>query len=143
MIRSREVIPLSLEHALVANRVVAALASRNLASEESQNAVQDGIVFLNSMLEGQRLTASRSVSANSYRPALAYGEGVKAFALVHYGQSNVDPVVYLKDLVRMATGLAAHPESSDEQVVGKLRAFFDVVRDLALASSDRPVERVL
>lgn len=142
MIRSREVIPLSLEHALVANRVLAALASSNLASEESQEAVQDGIVFLNSMLEGGRLTASRSVSAGSYKPALAYGEGVRAFELVAY-QDNVDPVAYLNDLVGKAVSLRVQPQERDEQAVGTLARFFRTVRDLALASGDRPVERVL
>lgn len=142
MIRSREVIPLSLEHALVANRVLAALASRNLTSEESQDAVQDGIGFLNSMLDGERLTASRSVEVNSYEPALAYGEGVKAFELVAY-EANVDPVTYLQELVKMATGLRRQPQHGDEQVVSRLAAFFRTVRDLALASGDRPVERVL
>lgn len=143
MIRSREVIPSSLEHALVANRVLAALASQNLSSEDSKDAVQDGIDFLNSMLEGQRLTASRSVSANSYQPALAYGEGVKAFALVTFGQGDIDPVAYLHELVGMATGLRTYPQRGDEQAIEKLIAFFRTVRDLALASGDRPVERVL
>jgi hypothetical protein len=142
MIRSREVIPLSLEHALVANRVIAALASLDLNTEESKDAMQSGVAFLNSMLQGQRLSASRSVQIDSYRPALAYGEGVRAFALTR-AEADIDPVAYLQDLVQKATRLAAHPERGDEQDIGNLVKFFRTVRDLALASSDRPVERVV
>jgi hypothetical protein len=101
VIRSREVIPASLEHALVANRVLAALASNDLASQDSQDAVEDGLRFLQSVLEGGRLATSRYVHADSYKAALAYGEGVKAFELVGYrpGQSD-DPTPYLEELVK-------------------------------------------
>ena len=71
MIRSREVIPASLEYALVANRVLAALASNDLASREAKDAVGDGLELLNSMIAGQQLTALRTVSADSYQAALA------------------------------------------------------------------------
>ncbi len=50
MIKSREVIPASLEHALVANRVLAALDSDDLTSQEFQDAVEDGLQFLTSVL---------------------------------------------------------------------------------------------
>lgn len=66
MIRSREVITPSLEHALVANRVLAALASNDLNSEETQEAIKDGLGFLESMITGKEATASRSVGAVGY-----------------------------------------------------------------------------
>ena len=142
MIRYREVIPVPLEHALVANRVLAALASNDLTSRESQDAVEDGLRFLESVLEGRRLASALSVEADSYRAAVAYGEGVKAFELVaHEGGRNDDPERYLQELTRSATSLrdASVP---DNKAVQELTSFFKTIRDIALASSENPIERV-
>src|SRR5712671_4700330 len=145
MIRSREAIPASLEHALVANRVLAALASKDLTSQEAQDAVEDGLQFLTSVLEGGRLATSRSVQVNSYKSALAYGEGVKAFELVGYqqGQSE-DPTPYLEALLKCASALREHANVNDknDKAVQELASFFRTIRDIALASTERAVERV-
>lgn len=140
MIRSREVIPASLEHALVANRVLAALVANDLTSQEGQDAMQDGLHFLQSMLEGLRLTTQRSVEADSYRAALAYGEGVRAFYSGAYQQGdNDDPAAYLRELVKAASALQ---HGADDKAVQDLASFFRTIRDIALASTERPVERV-
>src|SRR5713226_8937212 len=135
MIKSREVIPASLEHALVANRVLAALDSDDLTSQEFQDAVEDGLQFLTSVLKGGRLAASRCVEADSYKAALAYGEGVKAFELVGYqqGQSD-DPTPYLEELLKCASALRQHA-GADEKAVQDLKNFFGTIRDIALAST--------
>jgi hypothetical protein len=141
MIRSREVIPASLEHALVANRVLAAFAANDLASQESRDAVDDGLLLLMKMLEGQRLANLRSVEAGSYQAALAYGEGVKAFELVAYQQGeNDDPAVYLRELVKSASAL--RQEGANEKAIRELTNFFRTIREIALANAERPVERV-
>jgi hypothetical protein len=143
MIRSHEVIPASLEHALVANRVLAALASNDLASPESQGAVEDGLRLLESMIDGERLTASRSVSASSYQSALAYGEGIRAFEVFAYSRrGNEDPVVFLRELVGVASALRGN-QRVEENVVQEFRNFFRIMRDIALASSEGPVEKVI
>jgi hypothetical protein len=141
MIRSRELIPASLEHALIANRVLAALASDDLDSQESQEAVEDGLRFLRSVLKGGQLASSRSVEVDSYGAAMAYGEGVKAFELVEYqpGQSE-DPAPYLQALVECASALRERP--GDDQAVQRLKSFFETIRDIALASTERPLETV-
>jgi hypothetical protein len=141
MIRSREVIPASLEHALIANRVLAALASNDLTSQESQDAVDDGLQFLESVLKGGQLATKRSIEADSYKAALAYGEGVKAFELVERPGENADPTPYLEELLRYASALREHPTHNEEAVEG-LKSFFRTIRDIALASSERPVETV-
>lgn len=142
MIRSDEVIPASLEHALIANRVLAALASDDLASQEAQDAVQDGLRFLTSVIDGGRLATSRSVQVDSYRAALAYGEGMKAFEMVGYqpGQSD-DPTPYLQELVNCASALR-RDAGADDRAVQDLKTFFRAIRDIALASTERAVERV-
>jgi len=142
MIRSREVVPASLEHALIANRVLAALASNDLASQESQDAVEDGLRFLRSVLEGRRFATSRSVQPDSYKAALAYREGVKAFELLGYrqGQSD-DPAPYLQELVNCAAALRQHAGANDK-AVQDLTNFFRTIRNIALASTERTVERV-
>jgi hypothetical protein len=141
VIRSREVIPTSLEHALIANRVLAALASGDLTSQEAQDAMEDGLQFLRSVLKGEQLTASRSVEPDSYKAALAYGEGVKAFELVEYrpGQSD-DPTPYLQALVQYAS--AIRERSRSDEAVQKLTGFFQTIRDLALEATARPIETV-
>jgi hypothetical protein len=141
MIRSRELIPASLEHALIANRVLAALASDDLSSQESQDAMEDGLGFLRSVLKGGELASKRSVEADSYGAAMAYGEGVKAFELVEYqpGQ-NENPAPYLHALLECATALRQDPE--DGAAVQKLKSFFETIRDIALASTERPLETV-
>jgi hypothetical protein len=142
MISSREVIPSSLEHALIANRVLAALASGDLASQEAQDAVDDGLRFLTSVLEGSQLATSRSVQIDSYGAALAYGEGVKAFELLGYqpGQ-NEDPRPYLQELANCASALLQHP-GPNEKASTDLKNFFKAIRDIALANTERAVERV-
>jgi len=142
VIRSDEVIPASLEHALIANRVLAALASGDLASQEAQDAVQDGLRFLTSVIDGARLATSRSVQVDSYGAALAYGEGVKAFEMVGYqpGQSD-DPTSYLQELKNCASALRRDAEATDK-AVQDLKIFFRAIRDIALASTERAVERV-
>jgi hypothetical protein len=142
MIRSREVIPASLEHALVANRVLAALASDDLTSQESRDAVDDGLEFLKSVLKGGQLASSRSIEVGSYKAALAYGEGVKAFELISYQQGQDDnPTPYLKELLRCASGLLEHA-NDNEKAVEDLKIFFQAIRDVALASTERPLETV-
>jgi hypothetical protein len=141
MIRSRELIPASLEHALIANRVLAALASGELSSQESQDAIEDGLRFLKSVLKGGELASSRSVEADSYGAAMAYGEGVRAFELVEYrpGQ-NENPTPYLHALLECASAL--RQDSGDGEAVQKLKSFFETIRDIALASTERPLETV-
>jgi hypothetical protein len=141
MIRSRELIPASLEHALIANRVLAALASDDLSSQESQEAIEDGLGFLRSVLKGEQLASRRSVEADSYGAAMAYGEGVKAFELVEYqpGQKE-NPAPYLHALLECASALRQAP--GDGEAVQRLRSFFETIRDIALASTERPLETV-
>lgn len=143
VIRSREVIPASLEHALIANRVLAALASNDPTSQEAKDAIEDGFRFLQSVVKGEELAASRSVTADSYKAALAYGESVKAFDLVAYQQGQVeDPAVYFKELLRYAS--AFQSAEADERALQGLTNFFRTIRDIALASTEkeRPVETV-
>jgi len=143
MIQSREVITASLEHALVANRVLAALASGNFASQDAQDAVEDGARFLNSMIAGWQATNSRSVSPDSYGAALAYGEGVKAFQLVAFPRDeNAEPVIYLRSLIEIASALGKNAQV-DQTAVEKFTSFFRTVRDLAFASGEPQIERVL
>lgn len=142
MIRSREVIPASLEHALIANRVLAALASNDLTSQESRDAVEDGLQFLKSVLKGGQLASSRSIEEDSSKAALAYGEGVKAFELVSYQQGqNDNPTPYLTELLRCASALREHADNN-EKAVKDLKDFFQAIRDVALATTERPLETV-
>jgi hypothetical protein len=143
VIRSREVIPTSLEHALIANRVLAALASGDPASEEARDAIEDGFRFLQSVVEGEQLATSRSVTVDSYKAALAYGESVKAFDLVAYQPGQVeDPAVYFKELLRYASNFQR--AEADERAIQVLTNFFRTIRDIALATTERerPVETV-
>jgi len=139
MIRSREVIPPSLEYALVANRVLAALASNDLASREAKDAVDDGLQLLNSMIAGQQLTALRTVSADSYQ-ALAYGEGVRALE-IHYRGRGSEPIVLLRELVDVASSLKEN-RHVEEEAIREFKIFFQSMRDIALASSEGPLEKV-
>ncbi len=142
MIRSREVITPSLEHALVANRVLAALASNDLNSEETQEAINDGLGFLKSMITGKEATTSRSVAADSYRAALAYGEGLRAFELVAIqGGGNTEPTVYLNALIDTASALSKRGHV-DQTAIEGFTSFFKTVRDIAFASGQLQVERV-
>jgi|SRR5580692_1767984 hypothetical protein len=141
MIKSREVIPPSLEYALVANRVLAALASNDLGSREAKDAVNDGLQLLNSMIEGQQLTALRTVSADSYQAALAYGEGVRALE-IHYRGSGSEPIVLLRELVDVASSLREN-QRVEEDAILEFKSFFQAVRDVALASGEGPIERVI
>jgi hypothetical protein len=141
MIRSRELIPASLEHAMIANRVLAALAS-DLASQESQDAIEDGLGFLRSVLKGGELASSRSVEADSYGAAIAYGEGVKAFELVEYRPgANENPAPYLQALLECASEIRQR-RPGDGEAVQRLKSFFETIRDIALASTERPLETV-
>lgn len=143
MIKSREVISASLEHALVANRALAAVASDDLGSQENQDAVEDGLRFLHSMITGARVTNSLSVSPDSYGAALAYGEGVRAFKLVAFHKGgNAEPIVYLNALIETASALRQH-DRVDQNAIQEFTNFFKTIRDLAFASGELQVERVV
>jgi hypothetical protein len=84
MIRTREVIPPPLDHALLATRVLAALnqLENPRPSPLIEGAIDDAVLFLNNIIKGKQYTSELKVAENSYECTLAYGEAIRAVELL-------------------------------------------------------------
>ena len=151
MIRYREVLPASLTHALLANRMVSALgqAQRDQQSVDEQ-VIGEGILFLQTVLQGREFTKSLSLSEDAYQAALAYGEAIPAIEALS-GQINQNINVPGRDpdridhILRSLLGIAE--DVRDKRDVGPdalrvLDLFFTIVAESAMASRKPRVEKV-
>ena len=142
MIRSREVFSPMLEHALVANRVLASLKSNQL-NDELREALNDAIDFLRQMRKGQKIASSMTISDDlSYRYALTYEEGLKAFDLSWPQEPNPDSVRFITDLEQTASGIR-DGKNVDLQARNRLEQFFSAVREVALKAESKPLEETI
>lgn len=146
MIRSREILSLSLEHALLANRVVAAVsvAPVEIDPGERHQALENAVQFLGEMLKGRDFPNAASISDDSYRASLAYGDAIRAFRAVPNAvfDENSDPGRFLQELMKTAEQLRdARPV--EQKHTNDLVSFFRSVRELSLASGVGPLETVV
>jgi hypothetical protein len=144
MINAHEVFPVSLEHALLANRVVGALSGerRDVDLEERRRALVDAGGFFDVILKGRRFTQSREVCAESYHAAVAYGDAIKAVELLpatQNGQSELGELLnaLASTVIDLQAGKRVQPGKVDELV-----GFFERVRDVCLCASNRPLEKL-
>jgi hypothetical protein len=138
MIRSREVFSPMLEHALVANRVLASL-KKNQMDEELRQALEDAILFLQRMLQGQKIVTSMTISDNSYHDALAYEEGIKAFDLSSPDEADPDSRRVIGELEKTASEIR-DGKDVDAAARSRLQDFFSAVRQVALRAESKPLE---
>jgi|SRR5271157_1893811 len=142
MIRSPEIFPRSLRHALLANRVVGVLSQlkKNQLPPDRATTLNEAIVFLKDTLEGRQLSKSLEVSERAVQQAAAYGEAIRAISLnVSAGDSDVE-----KELRRLAS-VATHlqqDEAVETNEIARLESFFANVRELSLAQRSSVPEKV-
>ena|SRR5882724_5099267 len=143
MFESREIFPVSMEHALLANRVVSLLnrVEKGKDAPNKEVVLNDALQFLKFIEEGRKSTEAREVTAQSYEAALAYGEAIKAFALEDplgsEDQGDFDGL--LRDLIEITTELR-NDKSVVTGSVKSLATFFGAVRDITLGSGQRRIE---
>jgi hypothetical protein len=140
MIRSREVFPQLLEHALVANRVVSCLKQKHPEPDDARLAFEGAILFLNRMLQGQELSTSMTISDDSYQNALAYEEGVKAFSMFLPMAGTEDSVKFLRALGDTAVALK-EGKLVETELREKFERFFMAIREFALTAESKPLEK--
>src|SRR4029077_6238939 len=145
MIHSREVFPSSLDHALLANRVVLVIDKirKNENTADKEEALNDAVDFLDFIMKGRTFANTREVSENSYQAALAYGEAMKAIEQLPNDQrkSEGDAARVLQNLMNFASELKEHGAASELQLQA-LSNFFRLVRDITISAGDRRAEIV-
>lgn len=142
MIQAREIVPVSLEHALLASRVLVALNEPARNSIARREALEEGALFLRSILSGPTVAKNREVSNVSYRSTLAFGQAIKALEQLPApttGAREITPIV--KDLLKSLQKLRAGKRVPDASI-RRLSSFFRTVRDVTLRSDVRKVENM-
>jgi hypothetical protein len=144
MYRTRDVITPSLDHALLATRVMAALQQLDnpQPSPLIAGAIDDAVRFLQNIIEGKRYTERREVSENSYESALAYGEAIRAIELLPE-PTDAAARLSVTDVVgeRLKAARAiSQQQPVDRDAVSELLKFFSLVRDVAMKSDPKPIE---
>ena len=139
MVRTREVIPLPLEHALLSTRVLAALYALD---EQKKAPLLDGVFdeaakLLEIILKGRKDAQERSVSGKSAEYALAYGEAIRAIEMLPNRPKVSEEVgKLLSNLIRTAEALRAGDKVKQESVQ-EIRQFFELLRNVAARASAR------
>jgi hypothetical protein len=147
MNRTREVIPPSLDHALMATRVLAALnqLENPRPSPLIAGAMDDAVRFLNNIIKGERYTSELKVAENSYECTLAYGEAIKAVDMLPTAQGKGTRSEHVIELVTeclQAAEALSKKEVVDKQSVANLTSFFGLVREVSLRLDRKPIETV-
>jgi hypothetical protein len=146
MIRTKEVIPPSLDHAMLATRVLASLnqLEHPHPSPLVDGAMEDAVRFLRSVIEGKRYTAGREVNENSYECSLAYGEAIRAVDLLPTRSASAaksDIMGFVEECLHSAEAISRR-QTVQKESIDELTAFFKVVRDVTLRFDRKPIELV-
>lgn len=147
MNRTREVIPPSLDHALMATRVLAALHQLEdpRPSPLIAGAMDDAVRFLKNIIKGKQYTSDLKVAENSYECTLAYGEAIRAVDML---PSNEGSAAKSDNVMRLVTGCLkaaealSQEQSVDKQSISDLTKFFNLVREVSLRIDRKPIEMV-
>ena len=142
MVRTREVIPGPLQHALLATRVLAVLYAldKSLGTPIFRTTMEDASGFLHAIIEGRRYTKERVVKDKSY--ALAYGEAIRAIEMLPTQDAPSGGVGdLLSDLLATAESLKSGKEVSPVQVK-RLTVFFTRLRTVATDTDTKPIETI-
>jgi hypothetical protein len=144
MIQSRELFSTNLEYALLANRVLSALAMKDIDQDERRQALDEATQFLEIMLKAEDFGRSLQISDDSYKSALAYSEGIQAlrFSIPHAADAdNPDLNQLVNQLLVTAKKLHEGQGVADEEQ-DQLALFFRSVRDSSLESGGLVIEKV-
>jgi len=144
MVESREILPTSLDHALLANRVVSVLSQvvRGRHVPDKTSAMDEALRFLRFIEKGKRSTENREVSQDSYEAALAYGEAIRALGLqLPPPEPTTDFGEFLDRLIGITIELRDDKEV-DKTEVDSLAKFFKTVRDITFGSRQARIEIV-
>lgn len=146
MIRSREVIPPHLQHAMIATRIVAALEGYQGPNSTAgiKPALCDAVTFLDKILEGEKCTEGLLLSETSYESALAYGEAMRVLDESPAGWAALGDefLQIVHSLRRVVDDISGHERPVPPESLNALKTFFRYIRDVALSSEERPLEKV-
>jgi hypothetical protein len=144
MIRSRDVIPSPLQHAMLATRVLVALDRYEEAGRAPalDAAMGGALQYLGKILQGRNNAKDLRIDADSsYESALAYGEAMRAVEISTGGSGSAKFLEFVSELQGIASALRLN-EPVNKQSVEELKQFFKQVRSVALSSGERQVEKI-
>lgn len=143
MIRSPEIFPKSLRHALLANRVVGVLSQlkNNQFPPDRASTLSEAIQFLNDTLGGHELSKSLAVSERAIQQAAAYSEAIRAISLNLNVGGDTDVEQELLRLTSVANNLLNN-EDVEAAEIARLESFFTGVRTLSLIQANGVPEKV-
>jgi|SRR5262249_5494467 len=145
MIQSREVIPPSLEHALRASRIVAALEQMEGKSSSCVpiDVLDDALAFFQLILDARNKVKGRELPTGPLEGGLAYGEAIQAIGRIpQFKNGSGEMTKVVKLLGNTVKELRDRKDCSGESV-RLLIDFFRLVRDISLASDKRGIERLV
>lgn len=145
MIQSREILPLSLRHAMLSNRVLGVLAQmrNNQQPSEKQETLSEAVTFLDTVRKGKAFTKNLELREDSYQAALAYGEAIRAIEMLPPNRTEGRDIEALIDTLISNARSIRDQNVPDQVAVSMLTDFFAVVRDVAMSARPRIVERVV
>ena len=144
MVRTREVIPAPLEHALLATRVLAVLYAPEKAHNTPilESTLDDAAKFLRNIIEGRKYTKERLISHKSFEYALAYGEAIRAIEMLPKQEKLRGEVSeLLSGLLQTTESFKAGKEVAPERRE-LLKMFFTHLRKIAANADAKPIEIV-
>ena len=145
MIRSRDVIPSPLQHAMLATRVLVALDRYEEAGHAPpalDAAMGSALQYLGKILQGRNNAKDLRIDADSsYESALAYGEAMRAVEISAGVSGSAKFLEFVNELQGIASALRLN-EPVNKQSIEELKQFFKQVRAVALSSGERQVEKI-
>ena len=143
MIHPREVLPAPLQHALLASRVLVGLAQLDTHRTPAvEAALDDAILFLGAIRKGESYTKQREIAHRSYECALAYGEAIRAIEKLPQTKPGGRASEIIDQIETALKRLREH-EVADPAELENVKTFFRLVREVTIASEQRPIERIV
>jgi hypothetical protein len=145
MVRTREIIPAPLEHALLATRVMAALYALDSPRRDTpvlRGAFEDAATFLRTIMNGKRHTQERLVSEKSVEYALAYGEAIRAIEMFPDRPKVVGQVHEVLETLLTTTEALTAKRDVPRESVDQLLLFFELLRDITGQANKKPIETI-
>ena len=140
MITAREIIPSSLENALLASRVLVGFEELRLGNRTSnaKNSIDAAIKFFRRVQDGQKWVKEREVSSGALESSLAYRETIRAIRRVPKVKEWRTASSAIEQMLSAVKDLELGKTNAEG--LDRLTIFFRSVRDASLGEDKRSVE---
>lgn len=141
----RRIIPLSLELALVSERVVHTLSQdRGELNEKDQVVLNKASNFLEAVLRGEEVVRTLKLSRTSVTDLRAYRWALSAYSFLAEKRGDTEKRNLRKVFSEYQSSVSKlrNREEIDEAALKELQDFFGIMLDITTKACARPIERV-